>query len=178
MILETERIELDIWQPLDWKELRPIATDVDVMRYINGGVAWSDEQIRSFVESQVELYSKRGFCRWKLLAKASGEMIGFCGAGISRAAPEPEIGWWLARRHWGRGLATEAARAALRDAFKRVRLDRVISIARPENTASIRIMEKLELKRECEFESVGVRLVRYGIDRLRYFASAPPAKRS
>ena len=176
MILETERIVLDGWQLHDWKALRPIATDAEVMRYITGGVAWSDEQIRSFVEKQVKLYSKRGFCRWKLLVKASGEMIGFCGAGFWRDAEEPEIGWWLARRYWGRGLATEAARAALRDAFERVRLDRVISIARLENTASIRIMEKLQLKRECEFESYGVHLVRYGIDRLGYFASALPAK--
>jgi RimJ/RimL family protein N-acetyltransferase len=88
--------------------------------------------------------------------------VGFWGESL-----DPEIGWWLARPYWGRGLATEAARVALRDALERVRLDRVISIARPANTASTRIMEKLGLKLECEFEKDGVRLVRYAISRLR-----------
>jgi RimJ/RimL family protein N-acetyltransferase len=81
---------------------------------------------------------------------------------------DPEIGWWLARRYWGRGLATEAARRALRDGFERVRLDRIVSIARPANTASTRIMKKLGLSLECDFESDGVQLVRYAINRAQY----------
>ncbi len=161
MILETERLVLDTWQSADWTALRPIATDVEVMRYITGGVPWNDEQIRAFVERQVKLYAERGYCRWKLLEKPALEMIGFCGVGQWRDGLDPEIGWWLARRCWGRGLATEAARVALRDAFDRVRLDRIVSIAMPANAASIRIMEKLGLKFECEFENEGVRLVRY-----------------
>jgi ribosomal-protein-alanine N-acetyltransferase len=98
-------------------------------------------------------------------------MMGFCGVGFWRDNPDPEIGWWLARRYWGQGLATEAASAALRDAFERVRLDRIISIARPENTASLRVMDKLGLRRECDFEVEGLRLLRYAIDGLRYGAS-------
>jgi RimJ/RimL family protein N-acetyltransferase len=170
MHLETQRLVLDSWQSSDWMLLRPIATDVEVMRHITGGVPWSDEQIRLFVDREVKMYSERGFCRWKLLDKPAMQMIGFCGVGFWRDAPDSEIGWWLARRCWGRGLATEAARIALRDAFERVRLERIISIARPANTASTRIMEKLGLKLECEFESDGVRLLRYAIDRARYFA--------
>jgi len=164
MIFETERLVLDTWQVSDWTALRPIATDVEVMRYITGGVPWTDEQIQSFVDRQVKLYSERGFCRWKLLAKPAREMIGFCGVGFSRNAPDPEIGWWLARPFWGRGLATEAARMALQDALDRVRLARIISVARRANRASIRIMEKLGLKLECEFESDGMLLVRYVVD--------------
>jgi RimJ/RimL family protein N-acetyltransferase len=171
MILETERLILDTWQSADWTEFRPIATDPEVMRYITGGAPWSDDQIRGFVERQVKLYLDRGFCRWRLAEKPAREMIGFCGVGIWRDGLDPEIGWWLARRHWGRGLATEAATAALRDAFERVQLDRVISIAMPANAASRRIMEKLGLEFECEFENEGVRLVRYAIDRARYAAA-------
>jgi RimJ/RimL family protein N-acetyltransferase len=176
MILETERLLLDTWQSAEWTEFRPIATDPEVMRYITGGVAWSDEQIRSFVDRQVKLYLDRGFCRWKLVEKPAGDVIGFCGVGIWRDGLDPEIGWWLARRCWGRGLATEAATAALRDAFERVQLDRVISIAMPANAASRRIMEKLGLEFECEFESDGVRLVRYAIDRARYGARLPATR--
>jgi RimJ/RimL family protein N-acetyltransferase len=79
---------------------------------------------------------------------------------------DPEIGWWLARNYWGRGPATEAARAALQDALDRVGLKRIISIAMPGNAASIGVMKKLGLKFDAEFESEGVSLVRYALDRL------------
>jgi ribosomal-protein-alanine N-acetyltransferase len=171
MTLETERLLLDTWQSADWDAFRPIATDVEVMRYITGGVPWSDEQIRSFVSRQVELYRTRGFCRWKLMRKPDKNLIGFCGVGLWRDGLDLEIGWWLARPCWGHGLATEAARLALRDAFERVRLERVVSIAMPENRASTRIMEKLGLQFDCEFESDGVRLVRYAITRAEYLGA-------
>jgi RimJ/RimL family protein N-acetyltransferase len=152
--------------------LRPIATDVEVMRYITGRAPWSEEQIRGFVERQVNTYAERGFCRWKLVEKSSGEMIGFCGVGYWPGhADEPEIGWWLARRCWGKGLATEAARVALRDAFERVRLDRIVSCAVAENRASIRIMEKLGLRYESRFENDGVALVKYAMDRSTWIES-------
>jgi ribosomal-protein-alanine N-acetyltransferase len=163
VILETERLILDTWQPGDWLAFRPIATDPEVMRYITGGKPWSDDQIRTFVARQMDLYRARGFCRWKLLDKTDEALIGFCGVGFWRDGLDPEIGWWLARRCWGRGLATEAASAALRDAFERVRLDRIVSVAMPENRASTRIMEKLGLQFECAFENDGVRLVRYAV---------------
>jgi ribosomal-protein-alanine N-acetyltransferase len=178
MIFETERLVMDIWQRSDWTALLPIATDVEVMRYITGGVSWSDEKIQAFVDHEVESYSTRKFCRWRLLIKPGGEMIGFCGLGFWRDAKEPEIGWWLARRWWGRGLATEAAQIALQDAFGRLALDRVISIARPANRASTRIMEKLGLQPECEFERDGVLLVKYSIDRPQYLVSRVSLQRS
>ncbi len=168
MILETPRLLLDTWNPEDWTAFAPIARDPEVMRHITGGDPWSDEQIRNFVGRQIRLYAERGFCRWKLLTKPAGEMIGFCGVGIWREGFEPEIGWWLARRCWGRGLATEAARPALRDAFERAGLCRIVSIARPANFASIAIMRKLGLEFETEFESDSVSLVRYAIDRPRF----------
>jgi RimJ/RimL family protein N-acetyltransferase len=116
--LETERLVLSPWQGPDWIELWPIATDREVMRYITGGVPWSDEMIRSFVDRQVELFRRRRFCRWKLTEKASGEVVGFCGVGAWRDSSDLEIGWWLAYRYWGRGLATEAAKTALHDVFE------------------------------------------------------------
>jgi RimJ/RimL family protein N-acetyltransferase len=166
MVLQTERLILDAWQSSDWTAFRPIAVDPEVMRYITGGAPWSDEQIRGFVDRQIKLYAERGFCRWKLLEAGGGSPIGFCGVGFWRDGLEPEIGWWLARRYWGRGLATEAARCALRDALERVGLPRIISVAAVGNTASLRIMEKLGLEFEREFEAEGMRLAQYAIGAL------------
>jgi [ribosomal protein S5]-alanine N-acetyltransferase len=165
-VLRTDRLILDTWEVSDWQAFRPIAIDVEVMRYINGGTPWTDDQIQNFVNRQVQRYSEHGYCRWKLIEASSGDLIGFCGLGIWRDAADPELGWWLARSHWGRGLATEAARAALADAFDRVQLPRFISIAMPENTASIGVMKKLGLKFDAEFESEGVKLIRYAMNRL------------
>jgi RimJ/RimL family protein N-acetyltransferase len=172
MILKTDRLILGPWQSADWTSFRPIAVDPDVMRHITGGAPWTDEQIRGFVDRNMKLYSERGFCRWKLLEASTGETIGFCGVGFWRDAVDPEIGWWLARRHWGRGLASEAARCSLRDAFERVQLPRIMSVAARANTASIRVMQKLGLKFDTEFENEGLALVRYVIDRADYVAAS------
>jgi len=167
MVLETERLVLTTWQPSDWLAFRPIATDVEVMRYITGGEPWTEERIQAFVNRQIQLYSERGFCRWKLLLKPSMELIGFCGVGFWGKALEPEIGWWLARQHWGCGFATEAARVALQDGFERVGLERINSIARPANAASIHIMEKLGFQRDCEFLEDDILVVRHFLNRSR-----------
>ncbi len=78
---------------------------------------------------------------------------------------EVEIGWWLARRCWGKGLATEAAQSVLRYAFERAGLARVIAIAMPENLASRRIMEKIGMRYESETEHKGFRVVLYSASR-------------
>jgi RimJ/RimL family protein N-acetyltransferase len=165
MTLETARLTLAPWQSADWTAFRPIATDPRVMRYITGGVPWTDEKIQAFVERQVKLYRERGFCRWKLIEKASGELIGFCGVGFWKDSMDPEIGCWLGRRWWGRGLAVEAAVAALADAFERAGLDRVIAVAERRNRASIRIMQQLGFEFDHEFEAEGCKLVQYVMDR-------------
>lgn len=164
-MLRTERLILDSWKLEDWEAFRPIATDPEVMRYINGGIPWTDEAIQMWVATQMKTFDKHGFCRWKIIAQSTGNLIGFCGPGMWRDYPVPEIGWWLARHQWGKGLATEAARAALNDAFERVRLDRIVSIAMPENVASIGVMKKLGLTFDAEFENEGLKLVRYAMDR-------------
>ena len=66
--------------------------------------------------------AQNGFCFWKLQRKPDGRLIGLCGL---QALPlgcryEVEIGWWLTPRYWGRGLATEAASAALNAALKKL----------------------------------------------------------
>lgn len=162
-MLRTERLILDTWELSDWRAFRPIATDPEVMRYITGGTPWSDEQIQMWIAIQMKAYADRGFCRWKIVEPSTGNLIGFCGPGMWRDHPVPEIGWWLARGYWGRGLATEAARAALADALGRAGLERIVSIAMRENVASIGVMKKLGLKFETEFESGGLRLVRYAV---------------
>jgi ribosomal-protein-alanine N-acetyltransferase len=162
-VLETARLRLLPWQPDDWLALRPIARDPEVMRYISGGEPWRDEGIREFVERQMNCFSARKFCLWRLIHKESGEMIGFCGLQPLAETPEIEIGWWLARARWNQGLASEAAREAMRDGFARAHLERIAAVAQPANRASIHIMEKLGMRFERETTHRGFSVVMYAV---------------
>lgn len=166
-MLMTQRLRLEPWREEDWLQLKPIAQDPEVVRYISNGEPWPDERIREFVARQMASFNERGFCFWRLLPKVSNEAIGFCGLQQIELDGEEtvEIGWWLAQACWGQGLATEAAREALRDAFERIALLHVISIAHPENRASIHIMRKLGMRYERDTVRRGIPIVKYVIER-------------
>lgn len=170
--METERLYLLPWQAGDEPLLGPIASDPMVMRYITGGAPWGEEQIRSFVARQVALYSERGLCRWRLQRKDTGETIGFTGLGRMPGLDDLELGWWLGRTHWGRGYATEAAQAALHDAFERCRLARIISITVPENLASQGVMRRLGLAYQGRIVHAGLEHLVYGAAREPWCAQA------
>jgi ribosomal-protein-alanine N-acetyltransferase len=95
-------------------------------------------------------------------------VIGFCGLQPLPESEEIEIGWWLARAWWGRGLATEAALVAMRDGFERVGLRGIVAIAQPGNVASIGVMRKLGMQFERMTESRGVMVAMYSLDRCRH----------
>ncbi|HEV2178494.1 MAG TPA: GNAT family N-acetyltransferase [Terriglobia bacterium] len=162
-ILETARTRLETWQADDWLAFRPIASDPEVMRYISDGRPWPEEQIREFVTRQMNYNAARQYCLWKLVLKETGAPAGFCGIQPLIGTPDIEIGWWLARACWGQGLATEAAREALRDAFERVGLHRVVAVAQPANRASIHVMEKLGMSFERTLTHKGIPVVLYSI---------------
>ena len=165
-MLTTERLQLEPWREDDWLQLKPIAQDPEVVRYISNGEPWSEERIREFVARQISNFEARGFCFWRLLPKGSRDAIGFCGLQPIEldGVDEVEIGWWLARAWWGKGLATEAAHAALHDAVERVGLRRVISIAHPANRASIHVMEKLGMRYERDTMRRGITVVKYATE--------------
>lgn len=185
-MLETLRLRLLPWGPDDWRQLKPIAQDPEVMRYISNGQPWTDERIQQLAQRQIVGFAQRGFCFWKLLDKSAAkadleasvkpgsapanpgtpktnEMIGFCGLQPLEGTPDVEIGWWLARSWWGKGLATEAAREAMRDGFERIGLRRVVAVAQSGNKASIHIMEKLGMRFERETTHRGFHVVLYAI---------------
>ncbi|MGB6875205.1 MAG: GNAT family N-acetyltransferase [Candidatus Acidiferrales bacterium] len=182
--LETERLWLAPWSLADLASARSIFTDPDVMRYINGGLPRSDDQIRESILRQQNHFRSRGFCLWKLILKSDGRLIGDCGLqpleldGVS----EVEIGWRLAKDQWGRGFATEAARVALRHAVEHAHLSRVIAIAMPENRPSLYLMEKLGMTYERPSQKDGFAIVVYSrhfdADTSEKTSAAPPSPSS
>jgi [ribosomal protein S5]-alanine N-acetyltransferase len=163
--LETERVMLLPWDSRDWSAFKPIATDPRVMRYISDGVPWPDSKIVEFVERQRRHFAESGYCLWKLMMKGESEISGLCGLQPLDDLPGVEIGWWLAPHLWGQGLATEAARAVLEDGFGRCALSRIVAIAKRENKASTRIMEKMAMRYERDALHHGVQVVLYAIEK-------------
>jgi ribosomal-protein-alanine N-acetyltransferase len=154
-MLETGRLSLLPWNESDLanlSDIRILATDPEIMRYINGGVPWTDDQMLEFVQRQIHHYRDRGYCLWKIQDRGAQTFLGFCGIQptVVEGSPEVEIGWWLRREYWGQGLISEAAGAALQDAFDRVGLQRLIAIIQPANARSIAVAKRLGMRYESD----------------------------
>jgi RimJ/RimL family protein N-acetyltransferase len=147
---DTPRLRFSTWAAEDWPEFHSISTDPEVVRYIDKGLTYSEDRSREFAARQARQFATFGFCNWKLLHKGDGVFAGFCGLQPIKidGGDDIEIGWWLARRYWGQGLATEAARVVLEEGMSTFGMKRVIAIANPANRASIHIMEKLGMRYE------------------------------
>jgi len=117
------------------------------------------------LDRYVAAFNRHGFCRWAI-ENRGGEFLGLCRCHALRRKPSArshfEIGWRLMRNAWGRGYATEAAAAALHDAFARVGLSEVVSYTAPDNLRSQAVMDRLHLQRDpsrdfsANYEGVGI----------------------
>jgi RimJ/RimL family protein N-acetyltransferase len=105
------------------------------------------QQTAGFLVRTIERYESDGFGIEAVTDRSSGVMIGWAGLAVPHFLPEVlpavEVGWRLSARHRGRGLATEAGRAAVDWGFTEGGLQRIISIYEPENVASGKVMERL-----------------------------------
>jgi len=131
-----------------------INADPQVMRWIGDGSVRDERQTKVGIQACEREWDRHGFGLFALELRATGELIGFTGLAVPEFLPEVmpavEIGWRLGRPFWGQGLATEAARAALRFGLIDRGLDRIVSIAQAGNDASERIMGKLGMRLERE----------------------------
>jgi RimJ/RimL family protein N-acetyltransferase len=155
-ILETERLLLEPWHSERRSAWRLICADPEVMRYIGGGQTWTHAEADEVFDWALAHWGEHGFGWRSAVEKTTGNWLGF--VGLNRPGPraaamkpeEVEIGWWLVRDRWGEGLASEGAVVLRDEAFGRLSLDRIIARVRPENTASVRITEKLGMTFERE----------------------------
>jgi RimJ/RimL family protein N-acetyltransferase len=116
------------------------------------------EQIRATASTAVAHWDAHGFGPWSVRARGEDDVIGRAGLSMAIAAgrPEVEVGWWIAPRCWGGGLATEAARAAIQAGRVHLGLREVASWTTPANAASLAVMAKLGLTPEVEFLHAGL----------------------
>ena len=120
----------------------------------------------------------RGYGQWLLEERATGELVGRAGLYFPEGWPGLEVGWTLARSRWGRGLATEAGRAAVDWAFAELGSDRVISLIAPDNHRSRRVAERLGASREGRTAILGHDVDIFGIEPSGPAADSAPDHRA
>jgi RimJ/RimL family protein N-acetyltransferase len=143
--LRTERRLLRGWEERDREPWRAMNADPDVMRFIGTGATWSAARSDDGIARYNRSWADRGYGLWALEDGALGRCVGTCGLLVFPDGKQRvEVGWRLERAAWGKGYATEAALAARDWGFASVPgLERLIAVIQPENTASIRVAEKL-----------------------------------
>ncbi len=112
-------------------------------------VAEESDALVARIESH---FDQHGFGLWRLEVSGVTTCAGFVGLAFPRFeahfTPAVEIGWRLGAEYWGRGYATEAARAALDFGFNSAGLDEIVSLTVPSNVRSRRVMEKIGLSHD------------------------------
>jgi RimJ/RimL family protein N-acetyltransferase len=152
------------WREDDFEWFAAMMTDADVAAALghDGPVeppqAWRD---MAFLAGHWEL---RGYGHWVLEELDTGEPVGRTGLLNPHGWPDLEVGWTVAREHWGKGYAPEAARAACRYAHDELGARHIVSLIDPSNANSIRVAEKLGEEVEGSFQLRGFDLRVYGAD--------------
>jgi len=144
--IETRRIHLRPFTSDDLDEFALMGRDPEVMRYIGTGRPQSREQTTARLNGIIEHQNRHGFGLWAAIDKASGAWMGFCGLQFLDNTSEVEVGYRLAKRFWGMGLASEGAKASLRYGFEELGLEQIVAVVQPENVASQRVLEKIGLR--------------------------------
>jgi ribosomal-protein-alanine N-acetyltransferase len=145
-MIETSRLILRLFSSDDLDEFAAINADPEGMRYIGNGKPQSREQTRIRLESILDHYTQHGFGLFAMVDKKSGAFVGFCGLQHLDNTSEIEVGYRLARRFWGIGLATEAARACLHYGFEQLGLERIVAVIQPGNIQSQSVARKIGLR--------------------------------
>jgi RimJ/RimL family protein N-acetyltransferase len=158
-LLTTERLLLRKPTADDAEAVIGLLGDIEVMRYL-GGEPVPPEAVPAAVQRWVDAWQRDGIGKFLVERLADGAVVGRVGVNVWDASgwnvssfaaagehAQPELGWALAREHWGRGYAVESARAVRDWLDAEHGYERLISLVRPDNVRSQRVAERLGARR-------------------------------
>jgi [ribosomal protein S5]-alanine N-acetyltransferase len=150
MMIETERLILREMLPTDDEALFEMDSNPEVHKYLGQNPVTDIEQVRSYIAAIRKQYVDHGIGRWTAVEKSSGNIVGWAGLKFITEVENNrtrfhDIGYRLNQKYWGKGYATESAKAALRYGFEMLQLAEIIGSANVNNTQSRRALEKCGL---------------------------------
>jgi RimJ/RimL family protein N-acetyltransferase len=148
-VIRTERLLLRRWRDDDRPAVAAMNLDPAVMEHFQG--LTSPEDSGAFVDRIEAHWEEHGWGLWAVEVPGVAPFVGFTGLWPATQVlgwPSVEVGWRLARAHWGNGYATEAAGEALRFGFEDLGLEEIVSFTVPQNDRSRRVMERIGLVRD------------------------------
>lgn len=148
--LHTDRLRLRRWRPDDRAPFAELNADPVVMEHFPRTLSRAESD--AFVDRIEDHFDRYGFGLWAVEVSDGGEFAGYVGLWPADFAapftPAVEVGWRLARRFWGRGLAPEGARVVVADGFDELGLTEIVSFTSQINTSSRRVMEKIGMSHD------------------------------
>jgi len=154
VILATPRLRLRPWRESDFEPFAAMNADPHVMEYFPAPLTreQSDATARRIMDS----IKARGWGNWAVEVVGGEPFIGFTGLSVpsfgAHFTPAIEVGWRLSRDAWGKGYATEAARAALAFGFDELGLAEIVSFTARSNLRSAAVMRRLGMRPDGEFD--------------------------
>jgi ribosomal-protein-alanine N-acetyltransferase len=168
--IETSRLELRPLAAGDVDDIHRLWVHPDVRKYLWDDEAISREQAASVVEESNALFREKGFGLWGAYAREDSPLIGFCGYWFFHDPPQLQLLYGVAPAHWGKGFATELAKAMIRYGFEEAAFDRVIASTDAPNLASLRVMEKAGMTFDRRVFVNGLDTIYYTISREEFRA--------
>lgn len=168
-VLRIDEFAMRPIQAADLDALAVIWTDPEVTRFLPScGMPISREKTEKALVSFIEHWEKRGYGIWAIVKNASLEMVGYCGLRYLDELNEVEVLYGLAKAYWGKGIATQAAKASISYGFNVANLDRLIALTLPDNQASKRVIEKSGLHYEKQIHIFNLNGLYYSIVRSQH----------
>jgi RimJ/RimL family protein N-acetyltransferase len=176
--LQTTRLFLRKFSASDLDRLAELTSNVGFMQF-SGGSLFNREQAEAMLERLLAPERLGKPSQFAVVLRENRKLIGYCGFFLQTVdnAEELEIGYRLDPDYWGKGIATEAARAVRDHAFRDLKAERVISLILPENSASKRVAEKNGMRREKETIFRGFQTEVFALTRERWSKQAQAAPR-
>lgn len=170
MILETRRLRLS---PVNEREYGDdfikLWSDAEVMRYLPGGKPRTPEETLERVRYMSEHWISHGFGVFSVQVKETDGFIGYCGVHYPKFADPPlsfiTLLYGFAKDTWGKGVASESARAVMRYAWQTLRLPKIMVAAERGNIASVKLIERLGFEPDAEWRAHGENALHYSLCR-------------
>jgi ribosomal-protein-alanine N-acetyltransferase len=162
-MIKTQRLSMVPLRPADAAVLHCIYQEEGMLRYFPNPNPPPLEKVQRFVAGQQEHWDQFGYGNWGVIPEEESEIVGWAGLQYLPELGETEVGFLLSRRCWGKGYATEAARASLKFGFDNFDLEHVIALVHPENAASLRVIEKCGLNYVETISLWGIQLMKHKI---------------